>query len=42
MNHIFSIKGITNIVTAFFGKGVQRSAAALSYFLTMTIFPALI
>ena len=42
MNHIFSIKGITSIVTAFFGKGVQRSAAALSYFLTMTIFPALI
>ena len=42
MNHIFSIKGITNIVTAFFEKGVQRSAAALSYFLTMTIFPALI
>ena len=42
MNHVFSIKGITNIVTAFFEKGVQRSAAALSYFLTMTIFPALI
>lgn len=42
MNHIFSIKGITNIVTVFFEKGVQRSAAALSYFLTMTIFPALI
>ena len=42
MNHVFSRKGITNIVTAFFEKGVQRSAAALSYFLTMTIFPALI
>ena len=42
MNYVFSIKGITNIVTAFFEKGVQRSAAALSYFLTMTIFPALI
>ena len=42
MNHNFSIKGITNIVTVFFEKGVQRSAAALSYFLTMTIFPALI
>ena len=42
MKYVFSIKGITNIVTAFFKKGIQRSAAALSYFLTMTIFPALI
>lgn len=42
MNLVFSIKGITNIATAFFGKSIHRSAAALSYFLTMTIFPALI
>lgn len=42
MNYVFSIKGITNIIAAFFEKGVQRSAAALSYFLTMTMFPALI
>ena len=42
MNYIFSIKGITNIATKFFSQKLHRSAAALSYFLTMTIFPMLI
>lgn len=42
MNHIFSIQIITNIIRTFFEQRIHRSAAALSYFLTMTIFPMLI
>ncbi|MGN0629235.1 MAG: YihY/virulence factor BrkB family protein [Oscillospiraceae bacterium] len=42
MNYIFSIKGITNIATKFFSQKLHRSAAAFSYFLTMSIFPMLI
>ncbi len=42
MNYIFSIKAITNIATKFLTQKLHRSAAALSYFLTMTIFPMLI
>ena len=42
MNYIFSVKGIEELISKFFGKSLHRSAAALSYFLTMTIFPTLI
>lgn len=42
MNYVFSVKGITNIASKFLSQSLHRSAAALSYFLTMTIFPLLI
>lgn len=42
MSCIFSVKGITNIASKFLGQSLHRSAAAFSYFLTMTIFPLLI
>ena len=42
MNHIFSLNGIIAIVKKFFDLRLQRSAAALSYFLVMTLFPMLI
>lgn len=42
MNHIFSIKGIIGIVEKFFALKMNRSAAALSYYLILTLFPMLI
>ena len=42
MNHIFSVKGIIGIAEKFFSLKLNRSAAALSYFLIMTLFPMLI
>lgn len=42
MNHIFSLGGIIGIAKKFFDQKLQRSAAALSYFLIMTLFPMLI
>ncbi len=42
MNHIFSVKGIISLTEKFFALSLNRSAAALSYFLIMTIFPMLI
>ena len=42
MNHIFSVKGIIGITEKFFSLKLNRSAAALSYFLIMTLFPMLI
>ena len=42
MKHILSIKGIIGIAERFFALNLNRSAAALSYFLIMTIFPMLI
>ena len=42
MKHILSIKGIIGIAERFFSLNLNRSAAALSYFLIMTIFPMLI
>ncbi len=42
MNHIFSIKGIIGIAEKFFSHSLNRSAAALSYYLIMTLFPMLI
>ncbi|MBR2640575.1 MAG: YihY/virulence factor BrkB family protein [Oscillospiraceae bacterium] len=42
MNHIFSIKGIIGIAEKFFALRMNRSAAALSYYLIMTLFPMLI
>lgn len=42
MNHIFSIKGIIGIVEKFFALKMNRAAAALSYYLIMTLFPMLI
>ncbi len=42
MNHIFSIKGIIGIIEKFLFLKMNRSAAALSYFLIMTLFPMLI
>ena len=42
MIHIFSIKGIIGIVEKFFALKMNRAAAALSYYLIMTLFPMLI
>ncbi|MBQ3530637.1 MAG: YihY/virulence factor BrkB family protein [Oscillospiraceae bacterium] len=42
MNHIFSVKGIIGIAEKFLSLKLNRSAAALSYFLIMTLFPMLI
>ena len=42
MNHIFSIKGIIGIIEKFFALKMNRAAAALSYYLIMTLFPMLI
>ncbi|MBQ7875193.1 MAG: YihY/virulence factor BrkB family protein [Oscillospiraceae bacterium] len=42
MNHIFSLSGIIGITKKFFEQKLHRSAAALSYFLVMTLFPMLI
>ena len=42
MNHIFSVKGIIDIAEKFLSLKLNRSAAALSYFLIMTLFPMLI
>ncbi len=42
MNRIFSIKGITGIIEKFFSLKMNRSAASLSYYLIMTLFPMLI
>ena len=42
MNHIFSVKGIIGITEKFFSLKLNRAAAALSYFLIMTLFPMLI
>ncbi len=42
MNHLFSVKGIISLVEKFLGLRLNRSAAALSYFLIMTLFPMLI
>ncbi len=42
MNHIFSIKGIIGIIEKFFVLKMNRSSAALSYYLIMTLFPMLI
>lgn len=42
MNHIFSINSIVDIIKLFLKEKLHRSAAALSYFLVMTIFPMLI
>lgn len=42
MNHIFSLKGISGIVEKFFSLKMNRAAAALSYYLIMTLFPMLI
>ena len=42
MNHIFSIKGIVGITEKFFALKMNRAAAALSYYLIMTLFPMLI
>lgn len=42
MSYVFSLRGIEGIAEKFLGKSLHRSAAALSYFLTMTIFPTLI
>ena len=42
MNHIFSFKGIAAIAEKFFSHKLYFSAAALSYFLIMTLFPTLI
>lgn len=42
MNHIFSIKGIIGIIEKFLKLKMNRSSAALSYYLIMTLFPMLI
>ena len=42
MNHIFSIKGIIGVVEKFFALKMNRSSAALSYYLILTLFPMLI
>ena len=42
MNHIFSIKGIIGVIEKFFALKMNRSSAALSYYLIMTLFPMLI
>ena len=42
MNHIFSFNGILSLLEKFFALKLNRSAAALSYFLIMTLFPMLI
>lgn len=42
MNHIFTIKGIIGIIEKFFKLKMNRSSAALSYYLIMTLFPMLI
>ena len=42
MDHIFSVKGIIGIIEKFLNLKMNRSAAALSYFLIMTLFPMLI
>ena len=42
MNHILSIKGIIGIAEKYLSLRLNRSAAALSYFLIMTLFPMLI
>ncbi|MBR3609872.1 MAG: YihY/virulence factor BrkB family protein [Oscillospiraceae bacterium] len=42
MNRIFSVKGIISITEKFLGMRLNRSAASLSYFLIMTLFPMLI
>ncbi len=42
MNHIFSFNNIVDITKEFLEQKLHRSAAALSYFLVMTLFPMLI
>ncbi len=42
MNHIFSVNGIIDITKEFLEQRLHRSAAALSYFMIMTLFPMLI
>ncbi|MBQ7124368.1 MAG: YihY/virulence factor BrkB family protein [Oscillospiraceae bacterium] len=42
MNHILSVKGIIGITEKYLNMRLNRSAAALSYFLIMTLFPMLI
>lgn len=42
MNRVFSFNGITELCGEFFEKKLNRSAAALSFFLILTIFPMLI
>jgi len=42
MNRIFSFNGILSLLEKFFALKLNRSAAALSYFLIMTLFPMLI
>ncbi len=42
MNKIFYLNGIIDLIKEFFDGRYHRSAAALSYFLVMTLFPMLI
>ncbi len=42
MNHILSVKGIICLIEKYLSLRLNRSAAALSYFLIMTLFPMLI
>jgi len=42
MNHILSVKGIIGITEKYLNMRLNRSAAALSYFLIMMLFPMLI
>ena len=42
MNHILSVKGIIYLIEKYLSLRLNRSAAALSYFLIMTLFPMLI